>query len=123
MEEVMKVPRVSLATLAVVTAVLAVDFALVRWVFDGEPNFAKAVAIGFIPIADALILGLYRILRLRGRRHPFTLGFEVAGWLAVFAFAAACAVVPDSMMGWLVDFAEQAVTKADLAFNGAAQRL
>ncbi len=117
-------PRVTLATISLLIAVLAVDFALIRQVVAYDVSVWTTIGIGFLPMANALVLGLPRTLGSRGRRGPFLVGFEVAGWLATIAYLAACAVDPQAMMGRLVSFAEAVTAAFDLVLgSGRAQRL
>jgi hypothetical protein len=113
-------PRFRLATISLVVAVLAVDLGLIRQVVVG-PSFWTTFGIGFLPMINALVLGLPRILR--NRKARFTFGFEVAGWSATAAYLAACATAPSAMMGRLVGFANATPAALDFTFgSGQAQR-
>jgi hypothetical protein len=115
-------PRFTLATLSALVAVLAVDFGLIRQVVVVGPSFLTTFGIGFLPMINALVLGLPRTLR--NRKARFTFGFEVAGWSATAAYLAACVIAPETMMGWLVGFANATLAAIDFTFgNGQAQRL
>jgi hypothetical protein len=117
-------PRFTLATLSLLIAVLAVDFALIRQVVVSGGSFWTTFAIGFLPMANALVLGLPRTLGSRGRRGPFLVGFEVVGWLATLAYLAACAIDPQAMMGRLTSFAQAVIAASDLVLgSGRTQQL
>ena len=117
-------PRFTLASASILVAILAVDFGLIRHLLVAGPSFWTTFAIGFLPMANALVLGLPGLLGTRHRRGPFLIGFEVAGGLATAAYLAACAVDPVAMMGRLESFVRAAFAALDLAFGGGrAQQL
>ena len=108
-------PRFTLATLSVLVAVLAVDFGLIRQLAVPNVGFWMTFAIGFLPMINALALGLPKTLRDRKARFAF--GFEVAGWSATAAYLVACAIAPGAVMGWLRGFAQAILAAADLALG------
>jgi hypothetical protein len=110
-------PRFTIATVSVLVAVLAVDFGLIRHLVVVGASFWTTFGIGFLPMINALALGLPKTLR--NRRARFTFGFEVAGWSATAAYLAACAIAPETMLGRLVAFAEVVQAALDLAFGHA----
>ena len=93
----MKPPRFSLSHLLVVVAVVAVNLTLLRRVFFGPNNEVILEAAGVILMANILALGLYRILRCRGRGCPFTLGFVAGGLVAVIAHLACVRVFQERL--------------------------
>jgi hypothetical protein len=92
-----KPPRVAIATLIVLTVILAADCALLRNPFGG--NDAAMLRLCTIPTANVLAFGLYlSIVRSRrGEKAPFLFGFEVCGWAALAAFLYGCEAFPASL--------------------------
>lgn len=145
-----KRPRFTLASASFLLAVLAVDFGVVRLMgqevrFGPNPDrpispsgpwlgfvtpWGLAVvarwvlfAVGFLPMANLLALGLPGALRARSRPGSFLLGFEVVGWLATVACLAACAFAPDFMIKGFEVFGVAVNGAIDLVFGqGQAQR-
>src|SRR3954454_21045183 len=48
-------------------------------------GFISLIAVACLPMLHVLAVGLGLMVRDRGRRRPFLVGFEVAGWLAIAA--------------------------------------
>ena len=140
-----KRPRFTLASASILVAVLAVDFGLIQHLVravDSGSNLDRPIsawgpwlgfltpwgvailnrwvlfAIGFLPMANLLFLGLPGVLRSWRRSGSFLLGFEVVGWLATVAYLAACAVVPESMMRSYHVFGGAVEGAIDLALGG-----
>jgi len=96
-----------IATLFLVVAVLALDFARVRLLHpaNGRSVFAFAAQgfdLGVLPMANVLAFGLYRMLSRREAAGPFLAGFEVCGLGAVVAFMAWCWAAPKSVVVLIV---------------------
>jgi hypothetical protein len=87
---IVKLPRVSIATLIAVVVLLAVDCALLRNPFGGTD--AAMMTLCTLPMGNLLLFGLYvsYVRSRRGERTLFLLGFELFGWAAVFALLYAC---------------------------------
>jgi hypothetical protein len=94
-------PRFTIAQAMIWTAVIAINTGLVR-AFVVQEMFYGGILIFF-----ALQVGLWRLLRNRGRARRFWLGFEVAGATAVVALFL-CEGFPESalnrMLMWYTDF-------------------
>ncbi len=75
----MKGPRNSIVSLMYVVGIVALNLTLGRLIFEGEPWRLAGLA----PIAVMIQLGLFFLIRARGRvrRYAFWAGFE-AGRLA-----------------------------------------
>jgi hypothetical protein len=84
--------RNRLSGLLLLIAVLAVNLAVARRVFQGEgaeADEARELAFLFGPMALALQLGLWRAFRGRREARPFWAGFMAGGLLAVGGLALA----------------------------------
>jgi hypothetical protein len=101
--------RFTIAQWMGLTAVLAVNGALVRAFFQGMFE-------GGILIFIALHAGLWCLFHSGGRAYSFWLGFEVLGALAVLAMFA-CEVFPDSLLNRLL------MSYTDIAANLAFSHL
>jgi hypothetical protein len=99
-------PRISIAWLMAVVAMIAVDFAVLRFTFAGlrtqvDFRWKMAVAIIFcLPMLNVLMIGLVLMCR-RSRSRAFLLGFEVFGWLAIVGCALDLGVGPGYAIRYL----------------------
>ena len=87
--------RVTIASWMYLVAIVALDLAVAHAVYLFEAwRFA-----GIAPIAIALELGLFFLIRSRGRLRPYAFwaGFEIGGLLGIASFL--FANVPDSRLG------------------------
>jgi hypothetical protein len=94
---VMKSYRISMAMLMGAVAVAAVDFWVIRSV-EMSSVMQFFFATGAMPVASLLIvIGLVSVPQLlrSGEISPFVIGFEAAGWMAVFGFIAWYSVAPE----------------------------
>jgi len=91
----MRRPRLTIAQWMRLTAILAMNAALVRAFVVQEMFY------GGILIFIALQIGLWCLLRSRGRLRRFWSGFEVSGISAVLVLFS-CEVFPDSPLSRLV---------------------
>jgi hypothetical protein len=91
----MKRVRVPTAVLMAVTAIVAVDLALIRagavdcrwWDASAGAGNVPAAVVSGVPMITALAVGLVFMIRgvlRRGETGAFLLGFEVFGWAGVF---------------------------------------
>ncbi len=85
--------RFRIATLIVVAAILAVDFAWMRLLHpsDGRSVFAFAAQgfdLGVLPMANVLAIVAYRMASRRGRPDPFLAGFVAGGLASIVGFMA-----------------------------------
>src|SRR5262245_47419853 len=88
-------PRFTIATLAFVVVLLALDFAWICVLLPirGFSLFgfaAQGFDVGVLPMANLLALSLYLRLSRRERPHPSLVGFELCGLGAVIAYMAWC---------------------------------
>jgi hypothetical protein len=92
----MGLPRVSVATMAFAVLICAADFGLLHNLDELEEILGPwtILALGLLPMANALALGLPGLLR-RGRRPGFAVGFQAVGWTATLGVVAAFAAFPD----------------------------
>lgn len=97
----MKFPRFSLASIGFLILVLAIDFAVIRIAFR-SPSFegCATFALLLLPMFDALMIALYR-LRRPERRSARSIGFFIAGTVAIFVVFVSCLVAPDTALGLL----------------------
>src|SRR5436309_1832301 len=91
-------PRLSIAGSMLGLAIGAFPLALVGSVMTGRPMLGLdyCLDMGVWPGVTALGIGLMLIILHRGRRGPFAVGFQAAGWAAVVAYIACCRVFPES---------------------------
>ena len=106
----MKRPSMTIARWMGVTAVLAVNAALVR-AFVVQEMFC-----GGILIFVALQVGLWCLLRSQGRVRRFWMGFEVFGVASVLAMFS-CEIIPTSALAGVV------ISYTDLAIDFATSQL
>src|SRR5262249_25468409 len=95
-------PRFTIASLAFVVVLLALDFAWMALLLPirGFSLFgfaAQGFDVGVLPMANLLALGLYLGLSRRERPHPFLVGFELCGLGAVLAYMAWCWADPGTL--------------------------
>ena len=79
----MNLPRFSIAWIMAIIVIVAIDFAAIRAVDGTGTLVGGLIAIGSIPMAGILILGIPNLingLSGRGKVRPFLNGFEVVGW-------------------------------------------
>jgi hypothetical protein len=79
----MKSVRFSVAKLMVAIGIIALDLAAGRFLLD----YDAVLLVGVLPAGLALQLGLFRLIRSRGRLRAFWAGFVIAGALAALSFA------------------------------------
>jgi hypothetical protein len=98
--------RISVASLCVLIALLAVDCAWYRRAFlEHRSAFgfgdAPAFDTGVIPMSNILAIGIYLAATRKVRAGPFLIGFEVAGLVAIVSFIALAWTWPDGVRLWL----------------------
>jgi hypothetical protein len=79
----MNSPRLTIATMMCFVGIVAVSLAVGRALFASEPWLAAGVCLAGL----AIQVGLFRIVRVRGRSRAFWAGFVVCGTLAASSFA------------------------------------
>lgn len=93
-------PRLTIANLMVAVAVVAVDFVSVRAFFASRsfvPSPAwEGLLLGVPLFGLALQIGLFRLVRSRGRGRSFWGGFVVSGLVTATIFVGTFAFFPDS---------------------------
>jgi hypothetical protein len=93
----MKLPRVSLVSIEFVIVVLAVNFGIMRALYDSSAEGGWALsAFLLLPMINILIIGLFRLLR-RDRRTPRAIGFLTVGSAASLAVFTSCVAAPGTM--------------------------
>jgi hypothetical protein len=90
----MKLPQASMTTTLFVTLVFAIDFGITRDLLSHDRGDLSDYGLGFLPMATALVFGLYRLVRLQGEAGAFTVGFVAVGLAASGGFLAAIRLVP-----------------------------
>jgi hypothetical protein len=100
--------RISIASICILIALVAVDCAWYRRAFHEHRSafgFSKAPASAFdtgvIPMSNILAIGIYKVAARKVRAGPFLVGFEVAGLVAIVAFMALGWTWPDGLRLWL----------------------
>lgn len=99
----MKLPSFSIAILMAATAIAAVDCAVMGFI-RADGTLSGDSALGVLPMASLLsLVGLHVLERAVRRResHPFWVGFEVVGWMAVFLYMSGCLFIPRFAMDYL----------------------
>jgi hypothetical protein len=101
----MKLPRYTVTTLIVLVATIAVDCAWVRYTILNRVSLcgleAPAFDVGVLAMGSILLLGLHRIVTVRGRRQVFLIGFEVGGALAILGHMSLGRYYPDTVRFFL----------------------
>ena len=93
----MKVPRFRIAWVMGFDALAALNFALLRAALDGNSLFLELMALGAMPMATVLAIGLI-IGCQRHESRPFLLGFESFGAVALALFAVLAASFGEKML-------------------------
>ena len=93
--------RISIAMLAGVVLLVAVDLATIRFIFGLTPNARVPevliyVAFGLFPFVNVLLIGvcIVGVRRHRGRGSPFGAGFVAFGTVALLVVLAFCLIAP-----------------------------
>ena len=102
-----------MSTALFVTMVLVVDIWVARDLLLNNRGNLTVYGLGFMPMATALALGIYRIGRLGERADGFTRGFVAASLLVSGVYLTAMQKVPavrdflgqlaEALDGWLTD--------------------
>jgi hypothetical protein len=97
--------RISIAGLSFVVAIIAADFAILRYLLTRTSlTITGHEPLGFVlvslPIATALMLGLPRLIRRRA--GSFLVGFEAIGWLSVSAYGLGSWLYPETLSTYWV---------------------
>lgn len=132
----MRLPRVSIGTLMITAALLALNFGLLRTIFvtDWSPNsptsfIAPSVAIGSLPMLNALAIALVLLVRQMIRRTECgagILGFSLFGAVALLATAGTLILDGDlvewymNSLGWSVERGLAAIELSWLSLGGSA---
>jgi hypothetical protein len=100
-------PRFTIATLAFVVVLFAIDFAWMHLVlrirgFSVFGFASQGFDLGVLPMANLLALSLYLRLSDRERYHPFLVGFELCGLGAVIAYMAWRWAAPATVLAILI---------------------
>ena len=93
----MKVPRLRIAWFIVFVALAALNFAVFRAAVDAHSITGILLALGAMPMATVLAIGLIIGYRRNGSR-PFLLGFESFGAVALALFAVLAARSGEKML-------------------------
>ena len=95
----MSVPRFRIAWVMVFVAVAAVNIAAVRGAADAHSITGALLALGAMPMAIVLAIGLLIGYRRHGSR-PFLLGFESFGAIALALFTVLAAFFTEKLLGF-----------------------
>jgi hypothetical protein len=93
----MKVPRFSFVWVMAFVALAALNFAVFRAAGDAHSKTGVLLAVGAMPMASVLAIGLIIGYRRHGSR-PFLLGFESFGAVALALFAVLAASFGKKML-------------------------
>jgi hypothetical protein len=93
--------RFSIATLAVVVAVVAIDIIWFRTIFGRHRSAfgfaAEGYDTGLFVMAHVLPFGLYPMIHRRGAQQRFLIGFEVGGLAAALGYAGFAWIAPETL--------------------------
>jgi hypothetical protein len=89
-----KSPRFRIAEVMAFVAIAALNFTAIRAVWEYKPY--DLLAIGALPTANVLVVGLLIAYRRRGSR-PFLLGFEAFGAIALAVYIAGMSLFPKEL--------------------------
>jgi hypothetical protein len=93
-------PRYTIATLAVIVALIAVDIAWLRIMASGHSVLGfrrEGFDFGVLPMVNILAFGLYRLPARCSLKRRFLIGLECSGAAAVFAYAGCTWQYPDAV--------------------------
>jgi hypothetical protein len=85
-----------MATLVFIVALIAVDVALVRYLFLHSRSLMVHVRFGFLMV-NLLALASHRLWVRRAESQPFLLGFVTFGLATALLCQAGCILAPDAM--------------------------
>jgi hypothetical protein len=91
----LKLPHFSISTLMALVALVALDFGVVRTLFDHRfvpRDVCDLLTFGILPMANVLALGLFPFLTRSGRvvSRPRRIGFEVFGAVGLVLLLVCC---------------------------------
>jgi hypothetical protein len=93
--------RFSIATLAVVVALVAIDIVWIRRIFSTHRSVFRFTAEGYdsglFLMVNVLPFGIYPMIRRRGAERRFLIGFEVGGLAAVVGYAGFARIAPETL--------------------------
>lgn len=93
----MRPPRISIAEIMVIVAIVAVDCLAIR----GLPDLVLyPLVFGGLPFQIVLVIGLLVLFGRRKRRDKplsFLAGIEVVGWIGLLVYVAVCFQAPISL--------------------------
>ena len=93
--------RFSIATLAVVVALVAIDIVWMRTIFTAHRSLfgfkAEGYDTGLFLMAHVLPFGFYPMIHRRGPEQRFLVGFEVGGLAAALSYAGFAWMAPEKL--------------------------
>jgi hypothetical protein len=93
--------RFSIATFAVVVALVAVDIVWMRMILGEHRSafgfIAEGYDLGLILTAHVLPFGLYPMIHRRGAEQRFLIGFELGGLAAAAGYAGFAWIAPETL--------------------------
>jgi hypothetical protein len=98
----MNLPRFSIAWIMAIIVIVAIDFAAIRALSSTGTLVGVLIAIGSIPMAGILMLGIPSLIKGlsgRGKVRPFLNGFEGVGWTILFVYTGSAILFPESIAG------------------------
>lgn len=98
----MNLPRFSIAWIMAIIVIVAIDFAAIRAVDGTNTLVGGLIAIGSIPMAGILMLGIPSLIKGlsgRGKVRRFLNGFEGLGWTSLFVYTGSSILFPESIAG------------------------
>ena len=93
--------RFSIASLAVVVALVAIDIVWIRTIFTTHRSIfgftAEGYDAGLFLMANVLPFGFYPMIYRRGAAQRFVVGFEVGGLAAALGYAVFAWIAPETL--------------------------
>jgi hypothetical protein len=104
-----RLPRFRIAWVMIFVAVAAINFAAVRAVLANPGPTSELLALGAMPMASVLLMGILAGIR-RPDRHPFLLGFTSFGVIGLSLYVLMAVNFADATIGpYLEQFLEPIV--------------
>jgi hypothetical protein len=112
----MNLPRFSIAWIMAMIVIVAIDLAAIRALDGTSTVIGGLIAIGSVPMAGLLLLGLPSLIwgsSGRGESRLLLAGFEGIGWTTLLAYTGSAILLPESVAAGTASIAEALVSVAE----------